>query len=284
MVKWLLNLLVKSNVWVGLSVVALCHLTLEQYSILPRSFLAFEFFAAITAYSYMRIMQNYLPGARRYYSSGEARGSTHWLVWVYTLLASAAMVFFLLQTYRPGLLGVLFLPTVISLLYPITFPVADKGFTSLRVIPGLKLFLIAFTWSYMTVLVPEALFGQLNLQGFLEFVFRMILIASLVIPFDIRDLHNDAPGMHTLPQIMGYRSSRELAAFGILIYQLWLIARIFLLGFDPYLMLAELLALEIGAILVRRASPDRDDLYFSFWIEAVPIFMALALMITGRLT
>jgi hypothetical protein len=282
MLKRLVNILVKSNVWVGLAVVGLCHMSLEHYSILPRKFLAFEFFATITAYSYMRLIQYSGSGKTNLGMPGRLFKNVKWTNWAYTLLAGLAMLYFLREIYRPGLLGVLFLPALISFFYPITFPLADKGFTSLRVLPGLKLFLIAFTWSYMTVLVPEVMYGTLDLHGFLEFLLRMVLIASLVIPFDIRDMQHDMPSMQTLPQILGYRSARELAYFGILIYQLWLGVKIFAFGFDFYIILPEIAALEIGAQLVRRAHPAKPDSYFSFWIEAVPIFAALALMIGGR--
>lgn len=281
--RWLINFLVKSNIWVALAVVSLCHMSLEHYSILPRRFLAFEFFATITAYSYMRIVQY---GGSAEPSRGMLRrlfSRSMWANWFYIIVTALAMLYFLREIYRPGLLGVLFLPAVISLLYPITFPFADKGFTSLRILPGLKLFLIAFTWSYMTVLVPEVMYGALDLHGFLEFMLRMVLIAGLVIPFDIRDLREDLPSMQTLPQLLGYRSARELAYFGIMIYQFWLVVKIFAFGFNLYITLAEVAALEIGAQLVRRADPGKQDWYFSFWIEAIPIFTALALMITGRL-
>ena len=283
MLRWLVGILVKSNVWVALAVVSLCHMSLEHYSILPRKFLAFEFFATITAYSYMRLIQ-YSGASHVNQNKVGIFGQLNWASWIYTLLSAVAMLYFLYQIYRPGLLGVLFLPALISLLYPITFPLADKGFTSLRVLPGLKLFLIAFTWSYMTVLVPEVMYGSLDLHGFIEFVLRMVLIASLVIPFDIRDMQHDVHSMQTLPQVLGYRSARELAYFGILIYQLWLVVKIFAFGFDFYLILAQIGALEIGAQLVKQSHPGNKDSYFSFWIEAVPIFVALAMMITGRFT
>lgn len=281
--RWLVNFLIKSNIWVALAVVGLCHMSLEHYSILPRRFLAFQFFATITAYSYMRIIQYSGSGVSSKGILCRLFSRSMWVNWLYTLAAALAMLFFLREIYRPGLLGVLFLPALISILYPITFPFADKGFTSLRVLPGLKLFLIAFTWSYMTVLVPEVMYGALDLHGFLEFLLRMVLIAGLVIPFDIRDLRDDLPSMQTLPQVLGYRSARELAYFGIMIYQLWLVVKILAFGFNFYLILAEVAALEIGAQLIRRANPGKQDWYFSFWIEAVPIFAALAMMITGRL-
>jgi hypothetical protein len=281
---WLVNFLVKSNIWVGLAVVALCHLTLEHYAILPRRFLAFEFFATITAYSYMRIVQYGRPARLRPSHLRRLFSRFFRLNGVYTILAAMAMLYFLREIYRPGLSGILFLPVLISLLYPITFPFADRGFTSLRILPGLKLFLIAFTWSYMTVLLPELIYGALDLHSFLEFLWRMVLIAGLVIPFDIRDLRDDLPSMQTLPQVLGYRSARELAYFGILVYQLWLVVKIFAFGYNLHIILAEVVVLEVGAQLIRRANPERHDWYFSFWIEAIPIFMALAMMIAGRFT
>lgn len=267
--------LVNSNIWVALAVVSLCYISMEQSSILPLGFLAFVFFATIFAYSYMRLVQ--------YYGFGKINldllKQGAWINWLYPILSGAAMLYFLRDIYRPGFLGILAVPALISFFYPITFPSADKSFTSLRVMPGLKLFLIAFTWSYMTVLLPVTLYGTLNLQSYLEFVFRILLIASLVIPFDIRDLQNDIPSMNTLPQLVGYKASRELAFFGVLVYQIWLIAKVFVFGLDTCIMIGLLIAFEIGAILIRRASPDKPDTYFSFWIEAVPIFAALAMII-----
>lgn len=279
MLKGLIRILVNSNIWVALAVASLCYLSLEPYSVMPVSFLAFEFFATICAYSYMRLVQYYGLGKL---SQGMFKQAA-WHNWLYTFISGAAMLYFLREIYRPGLLGVLVLPALISFFYPITFPRADKSFTSLRLIPGLKLFLIAFTWSYMTVLLPESLYGSLRLPVFLEFIVRIVLIAGLVIPFDIRDIKLDSPAMQTLPQIMGYRSARELAAFGIFIYQLWLLVKLFVFGFDTYIILAELLAFEIGSILIRRSTPDKPATYFSFWIEAVPIFAALAMVIAGWL-
>ena len=280
---WIYKFLIKTNFWVALAVAALCYLSLEPYSILPYHFLAFVFFATVSAYSYMRLVQYsgvHQDGFRAWQKIFSRPVLWHWL---YTLLAGLVSLYFLREIYRPGLAGVLFLPVLISVLYPITFPRADTGFTSLRLLPGLKLFLIAFTWAYMTVLVPEALYGNMNVYALLEFVFRIILIASLVIPFDIRDLQEDDPSMHTLPQVIGYRKARELAFFGIFLYQLWLAIRVFAFDFDARSTLALILAFELGAWLIRKAHPGRDESYFSFWIESIPIMAVLTLIVESWL-
>ncbi len=280
MLDRLIKFLINSNVWVAIAVVSLCYMSIEHLSILPVGFLAFEFFATIFAYSYMRLVQYH--GLTKLDLAKFWR--TAWVNWLGAALAGTAMLYFLREIYRPGLLGILIPPALISFLYPISFPRADKGFTSLRLIPGLKLFLIAFTWSYMTVLLPELMYGDINLHAALEFVFRIVLIASLVIPFDIRDLQNDQASMLTLPQVLGYKSARELAFTGVFVYQLWLLAKIFVFGFNPYVITGELMAFEIGAILIRRASPDKAPSYFSFWIEAIPVFAVLAMIIAGKLS
>ena len=276
----LIKFLVNSNIWVAIAVVSLCYLGVEQAPVLPMSFLAFVFFATIFAYSYMRLVQ-YHGFSQLVLGSLSPQA---WITLIYSLFSGFFTLFFLREIYKPGILGVLLVPVLVSFLYPITFQRADKGFTSLRVIPGLKLFLISLTWSYVTVLLPQVLYGQINSLTFTEFVFRIVFIAALVIPFDIRDLAHDDPGMQTLPQVMGYKKARELAAFGIFIYQLWLLFKVFLFDADLWMSLAQLAAIEVGAILIRKATPEKPDTYFSFWIEAIPIFAAVATILIGILS
>ncbi|MDZ7848639.1 MAG: hypothetical protein U5L96_18920 [Owenweeksia sp.] len=61
------------------------------------------------------------------------------------------------------------MPALISLVYPISFKKSFSGFTSLRSVPGLKMFLIALNWSYVTVLIPAALYASVTVEVGVDF-------------------------------------------------------------------------------------------------------------------
>jgi hypothetical protein len=82
----------------------------------------------------------------------------------------------------------LFPALVIAVLYPLAFPHPNRAFTSLRMMPGLKLFLIAGSWSYLSFAIPYWMQGGVDKLFFsLEFFSRTLLVMGLTIPFDIRE-------------------------------------------------------------------------------------------------
>ena len=125
-----------------------------------------------------------------------------------------SLVFFK-KIFQWELLYIIALPAVVSLVYPLTFKKSTSGFSSLRVVPGLKLFLISATWAFVTEVLPTFLYSHLDSSSVIEFFFRTILVMGLVIPFDIRDREVDAPVMRTIPQAMGADKARELSLFFI---------------------------------------------------------------------
>lgn len=278
--KTLYKSLVYSNLWVGLAVASLAFITMANLSRVNVPFLAFITCSTVFAYNYMRLVQV------NEYDQYDRLSFKFWIashrveVWLFTLTFGVLALHFFGEIYERKMIWLLILPGLVSLLYPLSFKNAFSGFTSLRSVPGLKMFLISATWSYVTVLVPVLLYGVFSTEDVIEFFLRTLFVLGLVIPFDIRDMEMDDPGMRTIPQVLGAERARQLAMFFLTLYQLWLFIR--LLVFDASLpfTLALFIGVEIGYWLIRYAHRKHSEAYFSFWIEGVPVFCAVFLIVT----
>ncbi len=86
----------------------------------------------------------------------------------------------------------------------------------LRKIPFLKPFLIAFTWSMVSVLLPWYEFGSFR-PGWI-FAEHFFFIFALCILFDIRDSATDrANGVRTIPNSLGIRIAKMIAILSLCI-------------------------------------------------------------------
>lgn len=150
--------------------------------------------------------------------------------------------------------------------------------TRIREIGLWKIFLIAAVWAGMTVILPSVqLYGfeQItNQSSWFLAIERAIFIIAITLPFDIRDLINDAKkGVKTIPSTIGsFRS--VLLALTLLLFCIFL----------QYLRISDLNNLFYGYLVaylitmlgVSYATPNRSDMYCSFWIEGtMPLLTAL---------
>jgi 1,4-dihydroxy-2-naphthoate octaprenyltransferase len=170
----------------------------------------------------------------------------------------------------------LFPALVIAVLYPLAFPHPNRAFTSLRMMPGLKLFLIAGSWSYLSFAIPYWMQGGVDKLFFsLEFFSRTLLVMGLTIPFDIRDLKTDETSMRTVPQVFGLNNAIGLAVISLFVYQVWTLFQVFIYNKEWYTSLATLLALELGIRMIKALRIERPDFQVNFWIESIPIIILI---------
>lgn len=113
----------------------------------------------------------------------------------------------------------------ISMIYPLKF-----GSLSLRSIPFIKIFLIAFVWSSTAVWLP---FIEMNIAAdwheyLLHFAFLFLFILFITLPFDINDIEVDnKTGVKTIPALLGIQQTNRLiiglalllSALAVLIFQ-----------------------------------------------------------------
>lgn len=144
-----------------------------------------------------------------------------------------------------------------------------------------KIFLVALVWSGMTVILPaidhlgwRQLFSAPSWVMALE---RSIFILAITIPFDIRDLANDAKkGVRTIPSVIGWFRSVLLAEVLLLLFLFLIWWRI---GTDQPLFWAYLVSTLITMFGVSFAHPKRHDMYCSFWIEGTMILQFLLILL-----
>ncbi|HAP68907.1 MAG TPA: hypothetical protein DCR04_04150, partial [Flavobacteriales bacterium] len=152
-----------------------------------------------------------------------------------------------------------------------TIPIVRKKADKIRIreIGLWKIFLIASVWAGMTVILPAVhLYGFEQVFEFSSWqlaIGRFLFILAITIPFDIRDLANDAhKGVRTIPSVLGWRRS-------VLISQVLLIAFLLLvwfrLGVNHPFFIGYAISIAITAGFVAVASPKRSDFYCSFWLE-----------------
>jgi 1,4-dihydroxy-2-naphthoate octaprenyltransferase len=261
---------------VGLAAAALSFLSFGPELTLDYAlYITFILFSSTSAYNYMHWVKS-LNTYREKKENEEGASSIDWASFSLAFFAgipSIALLFFLGSL---TLLYYLFPALLIALIYPLAFPHPNRAFSSLRRIPGLKLFLIAGSWTYLTFAIPFWMQGAVD-KGFFagEFIFRTILIMGLTIPFDLRDIAKDEPSMRTVPQVFGPANAIALSILALFSYQIWVLLQFFFFGQNWALSLALFLAIEIGIRMIRALETNRSEFQVNFWIESVPIIMLI---------
>ncbi len=174
-----------------------------------------------------------------------------------------------------AVLGFLFFYCLLS--YTIQKLILMSGFfvliyPFLRKYGWLKLFLVSFVVTFITVYIPFQTVKWLPIEFYVSFIQRFLILNSLLIPFEIMDSKTDAKTLNTLPQLFGIESTKML---GILLVIPFIILEF--LKLNP-----SYLVLPIGIITVLFidfTNWKRNKYYTSFWVESIPILWWLLLVL-----
>lgn len=249
--------LVQTNIWVALCftcLVVFFQLNLYQpyYSVW-----GIAFFGTLAIYNFTRISH-----WRKVLASPSQYSSQIILALVGCL---GAFVCVLLRGFDLKTFLYLFVLGFLSFCY--SLPFSGLG---LRTIPFLKLFLIAFVWAGSSIGLLLVVHQDLWEQSLL-FLSVFFFVMGITIPFDIRDALSDTRDLKTIPQVIGFKTSKLLAV-GCLI----LSGILFYLEYPNGLFFKSwLLTILIGIILVRGSNPRKREMYFSFWMEALSLLPLL---------
>jgi hypothetical protein len=178
------------------------------------------------------------------------------------------------------LLGI---PALISLAYALPFIPFKKRWLRLRDLPFIKIFLIAFVWAWVTVIIPERLALKtihiampevLFSEGTSWFWASFSFLLALTIPFDIRDIRIDGADLKVLPVVLGVRGAKWLSVCLLLLASaIWFYGLIQnnIVGSDKafFSLIALILWASISGIVVSFASPKRHEYYFSLLVDGL---------------
>ena len=134
----------------------------------------------------------------------------------------------------------------------------------------IKMFLVSFCITTITVYIPTVNDQQFTADCFFTFIQRFFIVISLLIPFEISDSKTDHPSLQTLPQQFGIRPTK---IFGMLLVIPFLLLEFFKTNPSYSVLIVSI----ITVLFIHFSSIHKSKYYTSFWVESVPIFWWLLL-------
>ena len=266
--KWF-SFYVFANIHVGLAAFCLTQITMKAFDVENRSLAYFVFFSTILAYNFMRVFQ--LNRINSMIATWIRSNKTALIV--LNSLCLILAIYFSLD-FRLSTMLVLFPFLLATLFYVVPGSSKIKG---LRHVPGIKLFLISFTWAGITLYLPLFVAQLQDIDGiWIAFVQRFLLIMALAIPFDIRDADFDFPDLKTLPQLIGIKNSKVVAILSMVIFALLELYRT--QNMDASFMVIVLITI-LSIVLILGSRPGLKRFYSSFWVESIPVFWYILLLL-----
>jgi len=269
----ILDFLIASNIYVSLGVYALTWLSLEFRQIENSELTGFVFFSTLFAYNFMRLARVHpmlLEGESVRHQSIYKLRAFLWAL----CIASGLMAFYFFMAIYAYVLFPLVIMAIVSMAYGLPIYKKPTGWLRLRDVPGLKIFLIAVIWAFVTDGLPVLINGQ-KLE-FLPLLERFLFVFAITIPFDIRDLRFDEFNLATIPQYFGVRKARWIGIGALLIAELILAYRFFFEGdFNLWGAVAIYLTYEFSAFLIYRSHPNLQERFVTFGVEGMSILMGV---------
>ena len=266
LLKRIFNFYLEASIHVALSVYALTFVTLTLFNLpYDENSLYVAFYGTILGYNFVK----FYPVLKRLSFNFSLKLK---LVFFLSFCSGLLLLYYVLKLQRE-LLFFLIVFGLITLLY--VFPL--KSEKTLRTFPRIKIFVIALVWSSVALFLPLMQNNVVvNLDVWLTFIQYFLLVVILMLPFEIRDLKYDLPNLKTLPQLIGVRKTKFFGAILLVVF--------FLIEFfkDETSITNQIVLLVVGLILfvlLKKSSENQGKYYSSFWVEAIPIFWLVLLLV-----
>jgi hypothetical protein len=251
--KRFLDFYIQSSIHVGIAVMALVYVTQFSGSLEIDSVYACSvFFGTVLSYNFLK----YVEVFRR---SG-FHSKTFQSILIVTVLAVIGFFFFFLELKRNAQIH-LAISGILVILYPL-----------IRKCGWLKLFFVSVAVTNVTVYIPYLLHHSSQTEILISVLQRFFITTSLLIPFEIMDSKTDTSNMKTLPRMIGIARAK---VFGILLLVPFVVLE-FIKQSSSYTVLPIGM---ITALFIHFTFLTRTKYYTSFWLESVPIFWLLLLLL-----
>ncbi len=274
--KWL-NFILSHSIFISLCAFALCLQTFWLLHIRTDYIVtALIFFATLGSYNFYWLIS-------KYYFSGNVDiasfGRQNAMNVVFFLLAAAGILFCLFA--RIDLLPGVLVAVVLTLLYSLPlWPGSKPSF--FQKAGFIKTVLLAFTWAYVTVVIParEGIWIHTT-AALLLFTARFLFMLMLCIIFDSRDAAIDK--MRSLHSLATAVTRKTLGIIMIIVFACYVIAGFVLrYFFDDRPQLVAFLVTGVIVLLVYRLSLRKQGyVFYYFWVDGLMLISALATFIAG---
>ena len=249
---------INGSIHVALAVLAFFFITALEYNLKPSTTTsAFIFLGTISAYNFVKYAS--IAGLHHRSLTNSLRA-----IQVFSAVCFLLWIFLAFQLSFTTILFIA-LFGVTTVLYAVPF----AQHRSLRMFSGLKIFIVAFVWAGITVIIPFiASESAITTDVILTFIQRFLIVVVLILPFEIRDIQYDAVALKTIPQQLGIKNTKKagLAALSI---------SLFIEFFKEASEAAYITSLLLFSIILGWAvfiSKKEQKRYFSsFWVEGLPI-------------
>jgi hypothetical protein len=267
--KRLFDFYIQSSLHVALSCCALVQMTYCLFQVQSNnSVVFFAFFGTVVGYNFVKY--DALARTKRRQMRNKLK-----VIALFSLGSFLAAAFFFFQLQRiTQLISVVFL--VFTLLYTLPF---FPNRSNARNWAGVKIYIVALCWVGVTVVLPVLNDGIEMGAPFLSIAIqRFILIFVLILIFEIIDLAQDDPHLQTVPQQIGVNKTKQL---GFLLLVLFFGLEMFNFSNDGnvYNRFLALLVPLVIALFLAFANEKRSKYYTSFWVESIPIFWWLLVLL-----
>lgn len=271
--KQFFDFYINSSIHVALAVVSLSWLTLLEFDFYDNDILYFIFFSSITGYNFVKYF-----GLAKFHH----RSLANWLkfIQVFSLLCFVLMCYYAFKIQTKTLFYIVGLG-IITFLYaipflPKRFLVDDKQ--NLRDIGGIKIYIIALVWTGVTVISP-LVNNNIGVSDTLIItaIQRFVFVFVLTLPFEIRDLQYDSIRLSTIPQKIGEKQTKIIGLILLLVF--------FTLEFfkeeNNFKRLIIVFVITIITFYsLINAKKNQGKYYSGFWVEGIPIFWLLLVLLT----
>lgn len=264
--KKFLNFYINSSIHVALAVVSLAVITAFHHRLpVDLTLLLFIFFGTVTAYNFVK----YAGVTGLHHRSLTKSLKNIQIFSILNFLGIAVFLFFI--PFKAALWTAGF--GILTILYAL--PILARR-RNLRSVSGLKIFIIAFVWAGMTVIVPLVAANHIPSEALvIEFLQRFLLVLVWILPFEIRDLKYDLEQLGTLPQKVGVTPTKTLGI--LLLFGVMGLELIKDTSTEESLTALAFTA-TLSAIMVWKAKEDQSPYFAALWVEGLPVFWLLLLL------
>lgn len=285
--KIIFRYFVFNNVWIALCALSMLVETQWFFEIPFKwdALAAFIFFGTFFDYNHHRFSWHFNPShpfadLKRFFSS---EVSNTLRISILVGFAGTAISFVLLD---PKIIPVVLLFSIITLAYSLPMIKWKNKFMRLREITYLKIFVVAFVWSFVTVIIPLMYVSKEVSYVTVAIVFlrRLLFIYAITIPFEIRGIEiENSYGNRNLPMIYGVR---RMKIVGIIFMGMFcLLSAVHELYFEfnitdrQNIFLPLLISAIVSGMLIAFYNSKRSEWYNAFFVDGMMILQLLLLLI-----
>jgi 4-hydroxybenzoate polyprenyltransferase len=266
-----INLILYSNLWIALAATCMALQTQlligGQLNFSP--LMIFIFFATLFLYAIHRIvgLNKYKP----FHEDGRYFVIQHYKMHILGYACLAGLLggyFFLIMPLQ--LKVALILPCFLSLGYVVPL---FKGSKRLRDYNYIKIFLIAITWSWITVYLPAKALGLAShYPVWIMMLERSLFVFAITIPFDIRDLEIDQYNqVKTIPSVWGVGQAKLIAHISNMIAFLLVCLNVYMSTYSLNVGGVLLFSLVLASLFIHLSGKYTHDYYYTGLIDGLMI-------------